>query len=258
MDEERVPVGTDFLDLARDLEAHCEARTDEALPHMGSKAPRTFIELGTVLSLLDRVASCYWGCFGGDHVVELLTARASSNSRGALRLVRAGFYDEALGLSRGVGEVCNLLTLFALDRSSLEDWRTTDPVTRRKRYSAFSVRKRLQERHVRAIIQEDRYGMLSGFFAHPDPANPPQAHNIVRLPSTGCGLFQEAGLLVSLNELALAAGGVLAVAGSLARLSPEIAVECHESGKELIRSLGRVEVVTYEAMWRSFTSSEEP
>ncbi len=189
MDEDNVPLGTDFLELVRAFEESCEARTDEVLPRLGKRAPKTYSQLGTVLSLLDRLGSCYWGCGGGDHAIEWLAARASSNSRGALRLMRAGFYDEALGLARSVGEVCNLLHLFVFERTSLDDWRTTDPATRRKRYSALTVRMRLERVADRAIIQNDRYSVLSGFAAHPDPASPPQAHNILGVASTGGGVF---------------------------------------------------------------------
>ena len=48
------------------------------------KAPRCLESLGTVLSLLDRASSCYWGCRGGDHVIEYFAGRVASSSRAAL------------------------------------------------------------------------------------------------------------------------------------------------------------------------------
>ena len=256
MGADEVPTGASFLDLVRTMEALCEKRTDEVLPRLGERAPNTYEQLGTVLSFLDRVASCYWTCAGGDHAIERLAGRVSSNIRAALRIMRAGFYDEALGLARSAGEICNLLQLFVFEPLALDDWRAVDGVTRRKVYSAFNVRLRLESVAGRAIIQNDRYGALSGFATHADPDNPPQAHNKFGVPSLG-GLFQEAGLLMSLNELGLAAGGVLFLASTLAQLEAARLEECREAAIDLIRSLGGVEVVTREAMWAALARADE-
>ncbi|MCA1707824.1 MAG: hypothetical protein LC808_32945 [Actinobacteria bacterium] len=256
MPERQVSTGTEFLDLARSLETSCEARTDATLPRLGKRAPKTYEQLGVALSLLDRVASCYWACARGDHAIERLAARASSNSRAALRLMRAGFYDEALGLARSVGEACNLLQLFVFDPSALDDWRVMNGPTRRRTYSAVRVRLRLEEVAGRAIIQNDRYGALSGYAAHPDPDTPPQVHNALGVPSSG-GRFQEAGLLMSLNELGLGVGGVLLLAAMLAGVPSQQIAECREAAMKLIGSLGGVEVLRRETMWATLARAEE-
>ena len=254
VDEQRIPIGTDFLELVRSTEAKCESYTDEAMPKLGERGPRVYANTGTVLSFLDRIGSCFWGCQGGNHAVEYLAGRACGNGRSVLRLMRAGFYDEALGLTRGVGEVCNLLHLFTYTPSAVQEWAALDSVSRRTTFSPVAVRRQLEELAGRPIVEHDRYGALSAFAAHPDPASPPQAHNILGVPSMG-GVFQEAGVLVVLNELALAAGGVVFFASLLAQLPKQHSLQCRNSGMELIRSLGRLEVMNRKEMWEELAAT---
>jgi hypothetical protein len=249
MDESDLPVGTDFLDLVREVESQCETRTDDALPKLGVKAPKTYCGLGTVLSLLDRLGSCFWGCQKGDHSVEYLVARAASHGRAALRLMRAGYYDEALTLARGVGELSNLLQLFVVDHCALDEWRKLDEKTRRNCFSALNVRKGLEEQSdLPILVDRDRYGELSGFASHPDPSNSPQAHNLLGVSTQG-GYFQEAGVMLVLNELGLAVGGVAVFGGHLAVINEDLRKNFVSAGADLIRSLGGIHVLTREAMW---------
>ena len=46
--------------------------------------------LGELLWWLDGIASCRWGCRGGDHEEEHLLGRISANASAALLLVRSG------------------------------------------------------------------------------------------------------------------------------------------------------------------------
>jgi len=78
---DHVPEGLDFLRLVPEQEDHCEERTRKLLPELGQKPPRCLEEFGTVLSLLDSAASCFWGCRGGDHVLEYLARRVASSAR---------------------------------------------------------------------------------------------------------------------------------------------------------------------------------
>ena len=141
----KIPIGTEFLDLLRQQERSCEASFDSWLPHAGKKAPQTIETLGTVLSYLDRIASCWWGCDGGDHQQERLVGRAASNARAALLLIRAGYYDEALGVVRQIGELVNLLWLFMNSNESLLEWRNANENVRRRSFSAVRVRERLED-----------------------------------------------------------------------------------------------------------------
>jgi hypothetical protein len=104
------PEATAFLETAWNAEDACETETTSALPGMGVKAPACIAKLGTLLSLLYRVGCCAWGCRGGDHTVEYIIGRSVTSALAALRLIRFGYYDEALGLARNIGEIANLLT----------------------------------------------------------------------------------------------------------------------------------------------------
>jgi hypothetical protein len=77
-DEPVCPIGHDFLTLLSKQEDACEAESRDRLPVLGKKTPACVENLGTVLSLLDRAASCFWSCRGGDHIIEYLAGRVCS------------------------------------------------------------------------------------------------------------------------------------------------------------------------------------
>ena len=176
-----VPEEMDFLDLVWGQEDECEAATDRLIPSLGKKAPACLNHLGTVLSLLDRMASCWWACRGGDHLVEYLCGRVASNARAALRMMRFGFYDEALVLCRSIGEVSNLLQLFAVDSGTLADWKAATRKERMTNFGPMRVRKRLEDLF-EPLIKEERYRLLSEQSAHVVPNTRPQSHNVIGPP----------------------------------------------------------------------------
>lgn len=110
----------------------------------GRNLPGLEQQLGTVLSLLERAACCWWGCAGGDHVAESLVGRVYGLACGSHRLMQAGRYDESLLLIRALGEVTNLLTLFTTDKSALENWRVVDDKAQRRDFSPVKVRLALE------------------------------------------------------------------------------------------------------------------
>ena len=191
-----------FLELAWEQEDKCQAETDDLIPNLGVKAPACLEQIGTVLSLLDRMASCWWDCRGDDHLVEYLCGRVVSNARATLRMLRFGFYDESLLLCRAIGETSNLLHLFALDKESLEHWRSSSRKKRMRDFGPARVRIRL-ETHTGPAVSRERYQLLSERAAHVHPGTRPQSHNALGMP-TAVPIIQPAGLLVCLNELALA------------------------------------------------------
>jgi hypothetical protein len=69
-----------------------------------------------------------------------LTAKVVASSLAALRLALSGYYDEALALTRGVGEIANLLFLFAAKPAELERWRHADEALRKKEFGPVKVR----------------------------------------------------------------------------------------------------------------------
>jgi hypothetical protein len=148
-----------------------------------------------MLSLLDRLASCAWGCRGGDHVIEYLLGRSVGDVRGALQLMRTGYYDESLGLCRNVGETANLLRLFEMQPQVLEEWKHLDGRARWGRYRPKAVRDALGVTGD-VLYSEERYSRVSELATHVTPDTRPQAHNPFGIPSQAT-IFQMSGLLIS-------------------------------------------------------------
>ena len=71
---------------------------------IGRKVARLVDELGAVLSIADRTASCWWGCAGGDHAIEYLLGSCVGTTNAALRLAYLGYYDESITSARHVAE----------------------------------------------------------------------------------------------------------------------------------------------------------
>ena len=212
--DHKIPVGLDFLRLLRQQERECEAAFDEWLPSAGEKAPKTIEALGTALSYLDRIASCWWGCDGGDHQRERIIGRAVSNTRAALLLLRSGYYDEALGVTRQIGEIANLLLLFMRDDEAFVEWAGLGDQARRRKFQAVRVRETLEALGFGMAMDEDLYRKLSGVSVHANPNTVPQGHNVFSIPTMGA-VFQGEGTLVSLNHLARLAAFVLLYASSM-------------------------------------------
>ena len=251
-----IPEALDFFKLIWRHEDACEEQTDNRLPNLGVKAPQCFAQLGTMLSLLDRLASCWWGCPGGHHVAQYLVGRGASTARAAIRLMRFGFYDEALGLVRNIGELANLLFLFAVDHKALPRWLSADRKTRLRKFTPAKVREELVNLGAPLVIDRDWYSRLSEISTHATPHTTPQAHNPFGIPTLG-GNFQEAGVFVVLNELSLAIA-MLAVAGSrVAKLeNEERKVVRHESQK-LIETIGGVTTSELPRYWERLRNQRE-
>ena len=168
-----VPEGLDFLESVWKQEDDCEVATDKLIPKLGTKAPACLEGIGTVLSLLDRMASCWWVCQGGDHQLERLCGRVASNARGGLRLLRFGFYDESLVLSRTMGEAANLLNLFALDKAVLKNWKEVSQSGHPNEFSPVRVRCRIEDLQESVLIDSQRYKELSVRAVHAQPETSP-------------------------------------------------------------------------------------
>ena len=184
-DDFQAPVGEDFLQLVWTQEDSCEIDTDKLLPTLGRKGPACLRHVGTALSFLDRMASCWWNCRGGDHKIEYACGRAASNSRAVLRLMRFGFYDEAMLVCRALGEVANLMQLFLFDEQTFSDWRSLSPGDAWKTFGPGKVRNRLNGLSVSPVVSGRRYGLLSQRAVHLNPGNIPQAQNFRGGPCLG-------------------------------------------------------------------------
>ena len=240
-----IPEGLAFLKSVWKYENTCEEKSDERISSLGKKVPACLEHIGTVLSLLDRVASCWWGCQKGDHRIEYICGRVTSNARAALRLLRFGFYDEALVLCRGIGETANLFQLFTANAESLKDWKESSPQRIRQRFSAVKVRLRLEKLSIPPIVGEEQYRVLSARATHVHPETKPQSHNIWGIPIAGAHL-QDEGLLVCLNELAwplsLTAAGGAAILGLEKGITKRIAL----ASLNLIQQIGGLKITDIE------------
>jgi hypothetical protein len=241
-DEPVVPEGLEFLKILSQSEDRCEATTDEALPQMGTQAPLCVERLGTVLSLLDRLSSCWWGCQGGDHAIERLIFRAVSLARASYRLLRFGFYDESIALSRSIGEIANLMGLFSLDRDDLTLWRSADAKAQKDVFSPVKVRLRIEGHGKQAPIDEDRYRSLSSLSLHVTAPIAPQAHNLFERP-VSAGHFQQEGFLLSLNELALAMVYVAIFSSTVIPLENELRRTILYAGRDLGDAIGGIDIL---------------
>ncbi len=249
-EEPTIPEGSAFLHLVWHQEDDCEVETDKEFNKLGNKAPACLEQIGTVLSLADRMASCWWKCRGGDHVIEYMCGRVTSNARAALRLLKFGFYDESLLLSRSLGESANLLQLFFQDAEILKDWKESTKQELKDNFSAVKVRLRLEELQVPPVINQEHYSLLSKQAAHVQPETRPQAHNILRRPMVGAS-FQEEGVIVCLNEIALPLATAVFFGAAVLDLDVKIKREIFSAAKSLLENVGGAMITTIDDYHRS-------
>jgi hypothetical protein len=205
--------GVKFLQRIAQFEAECAAATARALPKLGVKGQDCYEALGMTLALTDGAASCHWGCAGGDHRLEFLIGRATNSAYAALSLAIKGYYDQALSSARTLGEIANLLALFAADRAKVDEWKSADEPTRKRIFSAMKVRLGIEALDVPLPVNEERYHRLSTFSIHAIPDSMPQAHNPHGQALT-YPVFQAAGFLLALNEIAIPVGFLLSMRAS--------------------------------------------
>lgn len=240
--EAAVPEGMDFIKLVMAQERACEQETSAIQATLGERAPKCLAAIGTVLSLTDRLASCWWGCAGGSHVIEYLAGRGVASARASLRLCLHGYYDEALGLTRSIGEIANLFALFAADASALGTWQSA---TRRERQNDFgpaAVRRKLVALGAPQPISEERYRLLCEVATHVTPDTLPQGHNPLLLPVLG-GKFQTTGYLLALNELAIPVTFVGLFSASLLKADASIRNRFAIAGRALTEAIGGINLV---------------
>jgi hypothetical protein len=251
-----IPEGLDFIKLLHEIEENCGKVTDEQLLAMGVRAPETLKNLGTVLLALDGLASCLWGCKGDDHTIEYIAGRACSSAKAALRLLRSGYYDEALLIIRSIGEITNLLLLFLADKDSLVEWKSADKVKRQQNYRPVKVRHKLAELSVPLLVDERRYSELSEVAAHVTPQTKPQLHNLLGVPTIG-GHFQLIGALVTLNELAGVTALTAFAAAKLINPNEEVRKRVAELSLILLRSVGGIDLLNLEQVKRKLEESTD-
>ena len=230
-----VPEGSDFLVVSAGHQDHCAVESGRHLGRLDKAVQRTYENLGTLLSLLDRLASCFWGCHGKEHVIERLVGRSVSSARGALRLIEFGHYDEALALTRGIAEIGNLMWLFFISPEELRRWIDVPEQERRSRYSPPEVRKAIEG--AGSVVPHDQYeyAWLCEVGVHPTPQTQPQAHNAHGVPTLG-GVYQERGYAECLERLAWALASVGGPAAKIALIERSRAKRVVEASIQLVDS----------------------
>ena len=239
MDKDKhVPEGMEFLQLIWEMEDKLEKESDERLPDLGERAPACLREIGTMLSLLDRLASCWWTCNGGSHEIEYLCGRITSNARAALRLMRFGFYDESLSLCRSMGEIANLIFLFHFDEAAFQQWKGSSRRQRLKKFGPYRVRLRLEEKAGSAPpINEERYRLLSEQSVHVHPGTKPQSYNLPGVPIAGA-TYQKGGFIICVNELVLALSVSLFGGALLLDIDGSIRKHITDAARKSIEQIG--------------------
>ena len=236
------PKGGAFLKVIAGLEDECSSLSRRELARAGRQVPRCLDALGDMLSLSYQAASCHWGCRGPDHAVNHLAVKAATSASASLRCLLAGYYDESLALTRTVGEVANLLLLFVNSPESFEEWRRCSPQARRREFSPYRVRERLEGIGHASPIQAARYSALSERGVHVSPDTVPQAHNPAGRAVLG-HIFQLPGAIAALTELAIALGVAAHLGAQMLQVPPEVRRQFDDGMRVLVDALPAIDIL---------------
>jgi hypothetical protein len=89
-----------------------------------------------------------------------------------------GYYDEALGLIRGIGELSNIVILAAEDPQAIQEWINADAKTLKKKFKPMDVRKLLEDRDSQLMYATKAwYSDLSESYVHVTPRTKPNDHS---------------------------------------------------------------------------------
>jgi hypothetical protein len=164
-----VPIGLAHLAMVRNGAIYVAGETSKVVDEF---KPNNEM-IGTSLSVLYQAATCHRKCHGGAHVLEGLCGRAYNLGCAAYNLTYFGFYDEALNLTRGIGELTNFIMLGAADGTVIQKWLKADHKTRIREFGPAAVRKMLEAKNIRPCATKDWYGELSESYTHITPHTQP-------------------------------------------------------------------------------------
>lgn len=230
------PEGREYLTFLRGIENSCE-NTSYTVLGSEEKSLKDIIEqLGTVLSLLYRLASCFWGCHGKGHVVEYLVGRTVTSAHSSLRLINFGYYDESIALTRNISEIGNLFQLFLVEPSHFNSWLELSEKQRRKKYSPSAVRKAVKKAGSPVPTLQSEYSWFSEIGTHVTPRTIPQKHNEAGQPILG-GVFQDKGFKSAIDNLSWAVCTVAGPASKIARIKQVNADQIFKESIKLAESV---------------------
>jgi hypothetical protein len=171
-DRVEVPIGLEHLAMVRRSARYVAGETLKVVGEFKSNNEM----IGTSLSVLYQAATCHRKCHGGGHVLESLCGRAYNLGCAAYNLVNLGFYDEALNLTRGIGELTNFIMLGATDGTVIQEWLNADHKVRKNKFGPAAVRRALEARAITPCATKDWYGALSESYTHITPQTQPNFH----------------------------------------------------------------------------------
>ncbi|MDF5725855.1 MAG: hypothetical protein PUP91_36505 [Rhizonema sp. PD37] len=235
------PEGEDFFKLINKIETQCVQETESNLSTLGNQIPKCYKQLGIVLSLMYRMGCCHWGCHGKEHTIEHLVGRTVTSSMAALRLIKFGYYDEALAIIRNIDEIGNLTFLFYNKHEYIEEWRLLSDRERKNKFSPPKVREILETLKVIVPTDKERYGLLCEIGVHVTPNTTPQTYNLLGKPILG-NVYQSLGLIICINELCWAVATVAAPAAKIALIDRKYAEHIFEVAIKLASLIGSIRI----------------
>ena len=247
------------LDVILSLFQKAEDETNNfEIEFSGKKHPETIKNLGKGITLLYKAACCFWKCNGGDHLIERLVAKAVNQAICSFKLYKGCFYDESLMITRGIGEIVNLLYVFQNFPEKREEWKTLDSKNRFKNFSPSAARKILEKAGKFVPIDKTRYSKLCEIGTHPSPSEVPGHYSGTGIPILGM-IVQPAGAYVSITELSFAIGLLCVVTPELIEVDDNVSKDFHDLGISLIKNLGAFHILNYsELLAEAITNREEP
>lgn len=216
------------------IEDEIEARTESLCREgqLGRRASDIYHKLDGALLLLAQLASCRWGCRGGDHMKENLVRRLINYSLASIRLAKLGFYDESLAILRSLAELANLIELFTIRGQTLSEWLKLSPKERWKAFGPNSVVERIRKTRNPAIVDRETYHKLCALGVHVSPASAKVSHQFDGSVHVG-GAFSVPAFLLIINELSIVLGAFLKLSGHFFGLKQPTVEMLTKAGAEL-------------------------
>ena len=200
--DQSMPKGIKFFDWIFAKDSEKEKITLELISEDDEfNALETFEVIPEFLEVLYKIATCGYGCKGGPHVIEYITARGYNLGIASIKLIRLGFYDESISLIRSISEIINLFGLFGMDSESLSQWYHQTERERIHEFSPSKVRKKIMKTGLEPPISREYYSKMCEVGVHVHPNTKPQGKNHVDRALVGGIVVKEQAISV-LNDLA--------------------------------------------------------
>ena len=179
--ETNTPAGRDFLKGLLDQECRFEAMFWAWISaETPDNDPDLLGALGAVLSFLDRIAVCRWGCDDSehDHLERHIATRAYSSAKAAIRLLSGGYFGETVTIIRTLGETANLMYLLMESEEERERFRNASESAKGKHFGAGAVRRKLEGLGKDSLLARQPYQALSRSMVHPSTASVSLSHQV--------------------------------------------------------------------------------